>query len=97
MSAPVDRILLHLEGGQRRVVDPAEIYYLEVLEEATRIRLRSARALVDMRPAAELVPLLEPYGFLQIHREYVVNLWRIRDIRRRANGRDWEVKPQPPG
>ena len=96
MSKPVDRILLHLDGGRRRVVDPAEVYYLEVLEEATRVRLRSAQTLVDTRPADEVVPLFEPYGFLQIHREYVVNLRRIRTIRRRDNGRDWEVKLEPP-
>lgn len=96
MTDSVDRVLLHLVGGQRRVVDPEDVYYLEVLEEATRVRLRSARPLVDTRPADELLPLFEPYGFLQIHREYVVNLRRIREIRRRASGRDWEVKLEPP-
>ena len=96
MSAPVDRILLHLGGGRRRVVDPSEVYYLEVLEEATRVRLRSARTLVDTRPADEVVPLFKPYGFLQIRREYVVNLRLIREIRRRDNGRDWEVKLEAP-
>jgi len=96
MSALVDRILLHLGGGRRRVVDPSEVYYLEVLEEATRVRLRSARTLVDTRPADEVVPLFKPYGFPQIHREYVVNLRHIREIRRRENGRDWEVKLEPP-
>lgn len=77
-------------------MDPSEVYYLEVLEEATRVRLRSARTLVDTRPADEVVPLFKPYGFLQIHREYVVNLRHIREIRRRENGRDWEVKLQAP-
>ena len=96
MSAPVDRILLHLGGGRRRVVDPSEVYYLEVLEEATRVRLRSARTLVDTRPADEIVPLFKPYGFLQIHREYAVNLQRIRTIRRRDSGRDWEGKLESP-
>ena len=77
-------------------MDPSEVYYLEVLEEATRVRLRSARTLVDTRPADKVVPLFEPHGFLQIHREYMVNLRRIREIRRRKNGRDWEVKLEPP-
>jgi DNA-binding LytR/AlgR family response regulator len=96
MGEPVDRVLLHLDSGERRVVDPGEVYYLEVLEEATRVRLRSARALIDTRPADEVVPLFAPHGFLQIHREYAVNLRRIRTIRRRTNGRDWEVKLEPP-
>ena len=92
----MDRVLLHLDSGERRVVDPDEVYYLEVLEEATRLRLRSARALIDTRPADEVLPHFTPYGFLQIHREYAVNLRRIRTIRRRDNGRDWEVKLEPP-
>ena len=56
----------------------------------------SLRALVDMRPLGELVPLFALHGFLQIHREHVANLRRIRLIRRRDEGRDWEVKLEPP-
>ena len=41
MSEPVDRILLPMDSGERRVVDPNEVYYLEVLDEATRVRLRA--------------------------------------------------------
>jgi len=96
MTKAADRILLHLAEGQRRAIDPQEVYYLEILKEDTRVRLRSARTLVDIRPAEKLLPLFEPHGFLRIHREYVVNLRRIRDIRRRANGREWEVKLEPP-
>ena len=33
---------------------------------------------------------------LEIHREYAVELRRIREIRRRDEGRDWEVKLEPP-
>ena len=92
----LDRVVLHLGDGERRVVDPADVYYLEAQDEDTRVRLRSARPLVDMRPIRELLPLFAPHGFLQIHREYVVNLRRVRLIRRRDEGRDWEVKLEPP-
>jgi len=44
----------------------------------------------------EVLSRFTPYGFLQIHREYAFNLRRIRTIRRRDNGRDWEVKLEPP-
>jgi hypothetical protein len=89
--------VLHLDDGLRQVVDPADVYYLEARDEDTRVRVRSARLLVDMRPIRELLRLFVPHGFLQIHREYVVNLRRIREIRRRDEGRDWEVKLEPPG
>ena len=48
----LDRVVLHLGDGVRRVVDPADVYYLEAQDEDTRVRLRSARPLVDMRPIA---------------------------------------------
>ena len=90
------RVVLHLGDGMRRVVDAADVYYLEVRDEDTSVRLRSARPLVDVRPTRQLLPYFLPHGFLQIHRQYVVNLRRIRLIRRREDGRDWEVKLEPP-
>lgn len=92
----LDRVVLHLGDGDRRVVDPADVYYLEAKGDDTRVRLRSARPLVDMRPMGYLLPHFLPHGFLQIHREYAVNLRHIRQIRRRHDSRDWEVKLEPP-
>lgn len=91
-----DRILLHLGDGLRRVVEPGDVFFLEFLSKETRARLRSARALVDVRTAPEVLPLFEPHGFLRIHREYAVNLRRVRLIRRRKGSREWEVKLEPP-
>ena len=92
----LDRVVLHLGDGVRRVVDPADVYYLEAENEDTRVRFRSARATVDVRTLREVLPHFVPHGFIQIHREYVVNLRRIRQIRKRVGGRDWEVKLEPP-
>ena len=92
----LDRVVLHVGDGLRQVVDPADVYYLEAQDEDTLVRMRSAKPLVDMRPLRELEPLFAVHAFLQIHREYVVNLRRIRVIRRRDEGRDWEVKLEPP-
>ena len=47
---------------------------------------------VAQHPARELLPHFLPHGFLGIHRQYVVNLRRVREIRRRAGSREWEVK-----
>ncbi len=35
-------------------------------------------------------------GFVRIHREHAVNLSRIRLLRLQADGRDWELKLEPP-
>ena len=96
MTTAPDRVLLNLADGLRRVVDPAEVYYLEAAGGETLVRLRSAKRLVDLRELGEVIPLFEPHGFLRISREAVVNLRRIRDIRLRPSGRDWEVKLEPP-
>ena len=92
----LDRVVLHVSDRLRQIVDPADVYYLEARDEDTRVRLRSARPLVDMRPMRELLPLFVPHGFLQIYREHVVNLQSILEIRRRDEGRDWKVKLEPP-
>lgn len=90
------RVALHVRDGLKEVVDPADVYFLQALEGGTRIRLRRARALVDVREFAELAPVFERHGFVRIHRGFCVNLERVRQIRRRAQGRDWEVKLEPP-
>ena len=58
----------------------------------------SARPSVSSTSAssARSSPFFEPHGFLRISREAAVNLRRIRDIRLRPSGRDWEVKLEPP-
>ncbi len=96
MTTATVRVLLTLADGHRRVVDPGDVYYLEAEGGETLVRLRSAKRLVDLRELGEVVPLLEPHGFLRSARETAVNLRRIRDIRIRSSGRDWEVKLEPP-
>ncbi|MFQ5599299.1 MAG: LytTR family transcriptional regulator DNA-binding domain-containing protein, partial [Candidatus Krumholzibacteriia bacterium] len=94
--ATVRRVLLHVDDGLRQIVDPDDVYYLEALLDETSVRLRRARPVIDVRPLGELLRSFEPFGFVRIHRSYAVNLTRIRLFRRRARGKDWEVKLQPP-
>jgi DNA-binding LytR/AlgR family response regulator len=91
-----DRILLHLGPGLRRPVDPSDVYYLEATEGDTVIRLRSSRLLTDVRPFGELADLFEPHGFQRVHRNHMINLRRVREIRLRITGEDWELKLEPP-
>ncbi len=91
-----DRIPIHLERGIRRSVDPGDIYFIEAVEGGSRVRLRGARPLFDVRLAGELARALRPFGFVRVHRDYLVNLRRVREIRRRSKGRDWELKLSSP-
>ncbi len=90
------RILIHISRGENRVLDPDDVYCLHVRGGETEVRLRSRTPLVDVRPLGEIAPVFEPFGFVRIQREHAVNIPRIRLLRLQADGRDWELKLEPP-
>jgi DNA-binding LytR/AlgR family response regulator len=90
------RFLLHLGPGLRQAIDPDEIYFVEAEGDDTRVRTRAARALRDVRPIGEIEALLLKRGFLRIHRNTLVNPAHVRQVRRRPQGEDWELKLDPP-
>jgi len=59
------------------------------------VRLRSRERVRDLRQLGELVGLVEPHGFVRIHRSFAVNARRVREIRPGENG-GWEVRMDPP-
>jgi len=88
--------LIHVSRTERVPVDPAKVYLIETAAGNSLIRLRGKVALEDLRPIGEISPFLGPHGFARIHREFAVNLNRIRRIRLQEYGRDWEVQMEPP-
>jgi DNA-binding LytR/AlgR family response regulator len=96
MPEQMRRVLLHLAPGQRRAIDPGEIFFLEAIDDDTHVRTRRAERLVDVRTLGELEPIFRRWDFLRIHRNYLVNLERVRQVRRRPSGDDWELKLDPP-
>ena len=52
--------------------------------------------MVDIRPIGDLMASFEHHGFVRIHREHAVNIAHIRLLRLQSDGRDWEVKIEPP-
>jgi len=95
-SAGGQRLLLHLSPGLRQAIEPDEIYFIEAIGDDARVRTRAARTLRDVRPIAALEPILQRHGFLRTHRDYLVNLRHVRQVRRRSRGEDWELKLDPP-
>ena len=93
--APIDRVLLHLSENLRVPIDPQKIYLLEADGDDTLIRTRGKHLKRDLRKLGELMRDFEPHGFLRIHRNYAVNLLRIREIARRKQGEGWQVRLQP--
>jgi DNA-binding LytR/AlgR family response regulator len=49
MSLAQRKVLLHLTGRRRQVVEADEIYYFEAQRDETDVRLRGARRLRDVR------------------------------------------------
>ncbi len=97
MTEPLPRIALHLEDGKRRLLDPADIYWLEADDDDTWIRLRSSQRLRDRRPLGVLAERLAPWYFVRIHRSHLVNALLIREVRHRDDSDDrWELKLAPP-
>ena len=90
------RVLLHLQDGRRVPLEPEEIFLLEARGDETELRTRGRRRLRDVRALGEVIARLPPDTFLQIHRSVAVNVDRVTEIRRRPNGRDWELRLEPP-
>ncbi len=90
------RFLVHLSRTEHRVVDADDIYLVEARGDESLVRLRGRDPLVDIRPLGDLEPDLSKAGIVRIHRQHAVNPSRIHTLRRQADGRDWEVKLEPP-
>ena len=52
---PVDRVVLRLRNGKRRVIDPADVYFLDASRGDTRVRMRGKKELIDVRRLDEIV------------------------------------------
>lgn len=92
----MQRLVIHIEEGLREVVDLDDVYYMEATGDDTLIRLAGKRQRRDIRPMNEMEQKLQSAGFFRIQRTYLVNLNRIRRVRLRESGRDWEVVMAPP-
>jgi DNA-binding LytR/AlgR family response regulator len=90
------RVLLHLDDGRRVPLEPDEIFLLEARGDETELRTRGRRRLRDVRALGQVVARLPPETFVQIHRSIAVNVDRVTEMRRRPNGRDWELRLEPP-
>jgi DNA-binding LytR/AlgR family response regulator len=90
------RVLVHISRSEQRVIDPDDVYCLVATGGETEVRLRGRTPLIDMRPPGEVLPSFESLGFVRIHYQHAVNPIHVRLLRLQADGRDWEVKLDPP-
>ena len=90
------RVLLHLEPGRRVPVEPDEVFLLEADGDESRVRTRGRRRLRDIRSLGEVLARFPSRLFVQVHRSSAVNIDRVAEVRLRENGRDWELRLEPP-
>lgn len=90
------KIVLHLTGRVRRVLDADDVFYLEAHGDETDVRLRAGRPLRDVRSLGEVLRDLASLGFMRIHRNHAVNPARVREIRPAGSGAGWAVRLEPP-
>ena len=92
----MQKLLIHVAEGERRVVAVNTVYCAEAVRGNTLIRRRAARAILDIRELGEVERAWRRYGFVRIHDQHLVHPDRILRIKKRDNGRNWEVQLAPP-
>lgn len=78
------------------MIDVTRIFFIEAVGDDTLFRLHGAGRIRDARKMGVVARILEPFGFVRVHRNHAVNIARIKEIRRRRDGDDWEVKLRAP-
>ncbi len=85
-----------MSDGRRIPLEPEEVFLLEAEGDETSVRTRGRRKLRDVRSLGEVLACLPAELFIRVHRSCAVNVDRVTEIRRRPNGRDWEILLEPP-
>jgi DNA-binding LytR/AlgR family response regulator len=83
--AEPELVPLDVRGGGTRLVPRSSILYLQAQGDYVRIVSDSGRFLLRGR-LSDIERRWEPYGFVRVHRAFVVNLRRTVEIRPRLNG-----------
>ena len=91
------RIAVKVSSQRFVMLDVDDIYYLESDGHDTLTRTARKTRHRSVRPLGDLEEALKPHEFLRIHKSFLVNLDRVREVRTRAgDDNDWELKLDPP-
>ena len=89
-------VLLHMVRSRRVPLDPADVFFLEADGDETLVRTHRARTLRDVRSLGQVMAAFKRHGFVRVHRSLAVNPRRVRELRPRGAGGEWELRLQPP-
>jgi len=91
----VRRLPVKLSNGSIDLIEIDGIFYLEAQGENTLIRTRREKPYKSVQRLGELAKKLPAPAFVRCHREYIVNLNRVRSLTPRQS-RDYDFRLDPP-
>jgi DNA-binding LytR/AlgR family response regulator len=83
--------------GRFLLLEPDEIFYVQAEGDDVLVRTARKSCYLGTRRLSAWEQRLGSVGFLRVHRSYLVNLKRVREVRLREDDpNDWELKLAPP-
>jgi DNA-binding LytR/AlgR family response regulator len=95
MNGVVRRLPVKYEDGSIDLIEIDGIFYLEAQGENTLIRTKRKKPYKSVQRLGELAKKLPAPAFVRCHREYIVNLNRVRSITPRKS-RGYDLRLDPP-
>jgi DNA-binding LytR/AlgR family response regulator len=95
MGAAINKLPVKGADGSIELIEAGAIFYLEARQGDTLIRTRRKKPYRSVQRLHELAKRLSDAAFVQCHREYIVNLNRVRALTPRSS-RDWDLRLDPP-
>ena len=90
------RLLAEIEPGRFELIEVEDIFFVRAERDDSLIRTRRKKPRRSVEELGEIAERLDSPAFFRCHRSTVVNLDRVREIRRRKDGAGWELKLDPP-
>ena len=91
----VRRLPVKGKEGSIELVEIESIFYLEAKGHDTLIRTRRKKAYHSVQRLGELAKKLPKPAFVRCHREYIINLNRVRSMTPRKS-KDYDLRLDPP-
>ena len=91
----VKRLAVRGKEGSIELIEIESIFYLEAKGHDTLIRTRRKKPYHSVHRLAELAKRLPAPAFVRCHREYIINLNRVRMLTPRKS-KDYDLRLDPP-
>ena len=91
----VRRLPVKGKDGSIELIEIEGIFYLEAKGHDTLIRTRRKKPYHSVQRLGELAKRLPTPAFVRCHREYIINLNRVRSLTQRKS-KDYDLRLDPP-